>query len=314
MNQPSKHFSIRTIADGIYAAVARDGGGAMANVGFVDLGDSVLVFDSSNTQQAAAELRDSIASLTGKPVSMLINSHWHGDHVRGNQIFRDTTIVASARTRAIMAEVHPERIARQRAGINELSDYIRTLEEQRNATNDGIQMAQLHQQISFLKEIELSLPTLELVLPTETFETDWYLEGTDRKVECHTLGGGHTACDAFLYIPDEKVCFIGDLVANRAHMLVVDGDIEHWLAILAALDGMEIDTIVPGHGLIGGKELIGCAVEYLKNLQRTARELSVKGITPNELGQVVVIPDKSEDWSAPEVYHKNIEYLLTRIE
>lgn len=52
----AKHFTVSRIADGLYVAIANEGTGAMANAGFVDLGESVLVFDSFNTQQAAEEL------------------------------------------------------------------------------------------------------------------------------------------------------------------------------------------------------------------------------------------------------------------
>ncbi|WDL97044.1 MBL fold metallo-hydrolase [Alicyclobacillus sp. ALC3] len=220
----AKHFDVFQIQQGIYAAIANEGTGAMANTGFVDLGETVLVFDSFNTQQAAAELREVIASVTDKPVSHLINSHWHGDHIRGNQVFRDVSIVATERTKRIMQENHPARIARQRASQNELCDYIETLESQQNSAGDRDQRARLLE-ISLLKEIKCSLPTLELVLPNETFEATWHTEGTNRRVECHTLGGGHTVSDSFLYIPDARVCYIGDLVAVNNHMLIIDGNV-----------------------------------------------------------------------------------------
>jgi len=310
--QTAKHFDVYAVAEGVYAAVAKDGSGAMANVGFVDLGKSILVFDSVNTQQAADELRTVITSLTGKPVSHLINSHWHGDHVRGNQMFRDVSIVATERTRNIMHEIHPARIARQRSGLQELSDYIRDLEEQQSSTNNEVQVAQFAQQISIFKEIESSLPTLELVLPNETFESHWHLQGASRKVVCHTLGGGHTACDAFLYIPDVRVCFIGDLVAVNNHMLIVDGDIQNWIMILDALNRWEIDYVVPGHGPVGGKEWITRSTDYLSDLIETSSNLQLKGITPDSLDDVDV-PSKYEKWSAREVYLKNIRYLLDQL-
>jgi hypothetical protein len=53
----SNHFELIQIRDGIYAAIAKDGGGAVGNAGFVDLGDKVIVFDTFNTQQAALDLK-----------------------------------------------------------------------------------------------------------------------------------------------------------------------------------------------------------------------------------------------------------------
>lgn len=283
----------------------------MANTGFVDLGETVLVFDSFNTQQAAAELREVIASVTGKPVSHLINSHWHGDHIRGNQVFRDVSIVATEQTKEIMQENHPARIARQRAGLDELREYIQTLESQQNAIEDGTQRARLSQEISLLKEIEISLPTLKLVLPNETFEATWYMEGTNRRVECHTLGGGHTVSDSFLYIPDARVCYIGDLVAVNNHMLIVDGNIENWISILDKLRSWEFDYVVPGHGQVGGKEWIEKAVDYLSDLLKTSAELRDKGYAEGEVGELDV-PEKYKRWSASEIYPKNVQHLMSQ--
>lgn len=304
----AKHFEVVLIADGVYAAIAKPGTGAIANGGFVDLGDTVLVFDTFNTQQAAEELREAITSLTGKPVSHVINSHWHGDHIRGNQVFREVSIVATEQTKSIMQQVHPARIARQRAGIGELREYIQQLDEQQGLTEEGLAALQLGQQVSLLKDIEESLPTLELVLPNETFEAQWSYEGTAQAVECHSLGGGHTACDAFLYLPDVKVCYIGDLVAVENHMLVVDGDVENWISILNELKGWDIECIIPGHGQVAGKEWIFRAADYLRGL--LDRSLQLRGKDFSGAAANLEIPPEFRNWAAPEIYQKNLEHLL----
>ncbi|NOV01287.1 MBL fold metallo-hydrolase [Paenibacillus planticolens] len=283
----------------------------MANAGFVDLGESILVFDSFNTQQAATELRNVIGELTGKPVSHLINSHWHGDHIRGNQAFRDVSIVATEQTKIIMQEKHPSRIREQRSGLEGLGTYIQKLEEQRESTIEEKQKLQLAVQISILKEIQLSLPSLELILPNEVFESEWCVKGTSRTVLCHTLGGGHTASDSFLYVPDANVCYIGDLVAINNHMLIVDGDIRKWISILDELNTWEIECVVPGHGPVGGKEWIAKAKDYLGNLLETAEMLRAKATTLDQIGEIAV-PEKYIDWSARELYVKNLKHLVSQ--
>lgn len=305
----AKHFTVYLVADGVYAAIANQGTGAMANAGFVDAGESVIVFDSMNTQQAAAELRQVATELTGKPISHLINSHWHGDHVRGNQAFRDVNIVASDRTRELMQEIHPERIATQQTSIHEFKDYILKLETERGKLKSQVELEELHKQISTLDEIVQSLPTLELVLPTETFESKWSFQGTARTVECYTLGSGHTGCDSILYLPTERICFIGDLIAIQNHMLIIDGDIHNWIGILEKLKQWEIDTIVPGHGPIGGKEWILEAQRYLRHVLAQVNSLTQAGRSTSELS-AVVMAEQYQDWSARELYAKNLQYLV----
>lgn len=61
----SRHFTLEKVTEGIYAAIAKDGGGAVGNAGFIDLGDKTIVFDTFNTQQAAEDLRSMAEALTG---------------------------------------------------------------------------------------------------------------------------------------------------------------------------------------------------------------------------------------------------------
>ncbi|MFY0518689.1 MBL fold metallo-hydrolase [Lysinibacillus sp. UGB7] len=70
----------------------------------LDLGDELLVFDALGTPSAGKELRSQAENITGKTVKYLINSHYHGDHVFGNQMFMDTTIIATSLTHRWCAE------------------------------------------------------------------------------------------------------------------------------------------------------------------------------------------------------------------
>ena len=65
----STRFQLVTLSDGIYAAIAVLGGGALCNAGIVDLGDRTVVFDTFNTPLAARELRATAERLTGRPAT-----------------------------------------------------------------------------------------------------------------------------------------------------------------------------------------------------------------------------------------------------
>lgn len=98
----SRHFNLEKVSEGIYAAIAKDDGGAFGNAGFIDLGDKTIIFDTFNTQQAAEDLRNIAVNITNKPVSWVINSHFHSDHTRGNQVFKDCHIISSQTTQQQM--------------------------------------------------------------------------------------------------------------------------------------------------------------------------------------------------------------------
>src|SRR5690348_3454952 len=99
----SRHFQLEQLADGVYAAISIDGTGSMSNAGIVDLGDTTLIFDTFATPQAAQDLRSAAEQLTGHAIRYVINSHKHGDHVWGNQVFsQHGCIIATDTTRTDM--------------------------------------------------------------------------------------------------------------------------------------------------------------------------------------------------------------------
>src|SRR5437764_11008414 len=100
-----ENFIIQQLAPGVWAAIQNDQfGKAICNAGIVDMGDKTLIFDPFMTPEAARELRETAERLTGRPVSIVIDSHYHNDHVRGNQEFKpEATIISSSWTREEIA-------------------------------------------------------------------------------------------------------------------------------------------------------------------------------------------------------------------
>lgn len=82
-----------------------------ATLGIIDLGEETVVFDTMYTPQAAQELRRAAEQLWGRPVSYVINSHFHFDHVGGNQAFAHAAIISTAKTRELMLERGNQRVS-----------------------------------------------------------------------------------------------------------------------------------------------------------------------------------------------------------
>ncbi|WP_423798612.1 MBL fold metallo-hydrolase [Neobacillus sp. SAB-20_R2A] len=246
----SKHFDLERVGDGVFAAIAKEGGGAVGNAGFVDLGGLTIVFDTFNTPQAAEDLKRAAERETARPVTWVVNSHFHGDHIRGNQVFKGSTIISSQITFEKMRDIHPARIEQQKRGITELTQYIQTLIEQLDRNHDH----ELANKISFLSEVEASLPSLELTLPQQTFEDEKVFIGTKRSAKLFTLGGGHSYCDAMLLIPEEKVLFLGDLLfVQTSPTYFEESNPQQWMEILEIVENLDFTIAVPGHGPVGTK-------------------------------------------------------------
>ncbi|MFT4413024.1 MBL fold metallo-hydrolase [Fredinandcohnia humi] len=300
----SKHFKIKKISNGIYAAIDQLGGGSFSNSGIIDLGDQTIIFDTFNTPQAAKDLRDAAEVLIGKQITYVINSHWHGDHIRGNQIFEDCHILATQKTKELMDAIHPERIQQQQNTIEQLTSYILTLEGECEKEDNEEKKQLLIQKISQLKEIEHTLPSLRLVTPSVTFTENYTLKGTRREIQVVSFGGGHTSSDLFLYLPQDNLIFAGDLLTVQNHPFLRDGNPEEWVSIIDKMVTLSFDKIVPGHGVIGSKTDLIILKEYILKLIEFGRNKDEA--LKEEIQQFY------HDWNAGEILQMNFEYMLSR--
>lgn len=284
-NFNSKHFTLQEVTDGVFAAIAKDGGGAVGNAGFIDLGDKTIVFDTFNTPQAAEDLKNMAEQLTGRSVTWVVNSHWHGDHIRGNQVFENSMIVSSQTSFQFMKENHPARIQKQKDSISDLEAYIHSLETQDEKDE------KTENQLSFLNEIKLSLPILKLKLPQYTFKNEFTIHGSRRTANILTLGGAHSPCDSILYIPDEEIIFMGDILFVNTHpTLLPESNPSGWLEILRNLKDMKIKHAVPGHGPVGNMEDIAKLEDYIQMLLDNNDD---------------EIPIAYSYWASPEIFYEN---------
>lgn len=212
-----------------------------ANAGIV-LGDErVLVFDTRVTPSLGDELaRTVLAAAEARPSDLIVvNSHFHGDHVFGNGAFRGATIVASTSTMA----AERREWQRQVAIFERLRPH--DAEEIRRAT--------------------ASTPTVGLTGPTRVD-----LGGVD--VELEPVGPAHTEGDLVAHVPAEGVAFVGDLVFNGHWPSMWDADVRGWLAALRRLGACAAPTLVPGHGPAGDPAMVGRMAECLRFLVELERD------------------------------------------
>ena len=111
----------------------------------------------------------------------------------------------------------------------------------------------------------------KLVPPTVTFTDDLVYDIGATQVQFRSVGPAHTWGDVVAYLPQHKIVFLGDVgffwvapYANNSH-------ISKWLDVCHAIDGWDVDVLVPGHGPIGGKKELAEMAEYFKVLRVEAR-------------------------------------------
>jgi cyclase len=305
----SNHFTLHQLADGIYAAISIEGYGATSNAGIVDLGDRTLIFDTFLTPQAAEDLHAAAAHLTGRPASIVINSHWHGDHMQGNCIFApDVTLISTGRTRELMATSGDEGIDWTKVHAPaQLQSLMRQLDEEQ----DEGKRQELALKVSENREVVETLWKLALRLPNATFGGWLTLHGTRRTVELHSEKG-HTESDAYLLLPEEKLAFMGDLLFVQSHPWMGDGNPNEWLHSLHVLDMLDLQTIVPGHGPLGTRADFDAERSYIETLLKLADEAVKSGKTADQAADTP-IPAEFASWRWREGFAYNMQFLHTSL-
>lgn len=299
-------FQLEQVVEGVYFARSLPGTGTLGNAAFVDLGDCTLIFDTFLTPQAALALRQAAEQVTGRPARYVINSHYHADHVMGNQAFLpDATFIATSRTRELITE---EKFLDQ---LGEVASELEQMEQELGRTEDEAKRRDLRNTIDDNKALLAAAPTLQSVLPTLTFEERLVFHGSRRSAELLTYGGGHTGSDAFLYLPAERLALMGDLVLVGCQPMFVQGDPQAWMTILDRVKLLDIQTIVPGHGPLGTMQDLDLVQRYLTTFEELARSAFAQGKTLAEASQLP-LPDPFASWNFREVFGWNMETLFTR--
>jgi glyoxylase-like metal-dependent hydrolase (beta-lactamase superfamily II) len=302
--RPSRHFRIQELASGVHAAVAVDGGYALSNSAIVDLGGATLVFDTGLTPRSGADLARAARRLTGRSADYLVNSHWHHDHIRGNQVFANPRIIATTETWELI---------RTRGEEDIVSDRSEAKARWKEFTAGKIPTPPRDRALlrGWLGGIVDSLPKLRLTLPNLTFDSELVLRGTRRTARVLSYGGGHSPSDTFVFLPDDRIAFLGDLLSNGYHPWLGDGNPDHLVRILGRIASLGPRTLLPGHGAPGGPRVLAAMREYVTSAQRQVARHRRAHRRRKELAGLAV-PEKFRDWKFSGFYPETLQFLYGR--
>jgi cyclase len=308
-NQPimaSKHFHINLLSEGIYAVIHRDGGWAISNSGIIDLGDRTIIFDTFLTPQAATDLRLIAEALMDRSVSIVVNSHYHNDHIWGNQAFNhDTDIISTSKTRELIST----------SGVEEYNWYkdnanskLKTLEADIRGLSGQNSIKPLDTfWLTYYQAIVASLPTLKVRLPNITFTERLALHGTKRSVELISFNGGHTGNDTILYLPSEEIAFMGDLLFVGVHPYLVDSTPGSIQPIINQIKSMKPSKLIPGHGQVGKPDDLSKMEDYILALENLVIH-KLKAGDPLEEVENTEIPTPFKTWECPSFFRDNLRF------
>jgi cyclase len=306
----SRHFVFEQVADGVFAAIARDGGWAIANAGIVDLGGLTVLYDTSLNPRAALDLRSLAEAATGRPPDLVVNSHYHNDHIWGNQVFGPVHILATNRTRELILTDGQTELRDCRA---DAPDRVAKLTEEYAAAETEAERRALRLWIGYWEGLVQELPQLTVCLPDITFETRLTLHGERRSLELIEFKDAHTGSDAALYVRDAGVVFASDLLFVDCHPYLSDGDPHRLLKALQSLVALDAAVYVPGHGPAGRRVDLRLNAAYVADCLDAARALIRSGSANAASIRKLAIPARYEGWALRQFYAGNIQWLCRRL-
>ncbi len=274
------------VAPGVYFIVGTGSIFVQSNAMLVVTDQDALVVDSHVTPAAARALLASIAEVTEKPVTHLVNTHYHFDHAHGNQAFPDdVAIVGHEFTRAMLmtdvmnqptAAIFTGNIPNQIAAMKGAADAMEDGEEKDQALNE-IRVQEAH--YVAVGETDPTPPNVTLTSRMTIHRT---FEGRDRPIELLHLGRGHTGGDVVVLLPNERVVFTGDLVLAGA-AYIGDAYVDEWLDTLDRFEELEFDLILPGHGpTFSDMAQVDSLRQFLADFWNQASAAHEQGLSPEE--------------------------------
>ena len=305
----AENFDVIRLGDGLYACINKFGGKAICNAGIIDNGESTVIFDTFLSPDAADELIRVVKRLNLSPIRYVINSHYHNDHIRGNQSFpSDVKILSTKITAELIEREEPKSIAAEETYGKVQYRHFDSL----FAAYKGDTTARAYQILKMMRAYSAELSVAHEKIRTRVPDTyvvkEASLDGTKRKVRLMEKGKGHTESDMILYLPDDSTLFAGDLVFNECHPYLRDGSPDGWKRILAELELMPVKTVVPGHGDVGGRQSITAMREYIESIETIAQKLKKEGSGKEEITKIQV-PERYKNWWLDDFFEDNVEFL-----
>lgn len=222
--------------------IATDNFGFVSNAAFVVTESGVIVFDTLGTPALGGKLLAAIRSVSDAPIKRIYISHYHADHMYGNQAFADTgaEIVASdGAKRYLEGEVAQQRLTERRLS---LSPWV----------NENTRIVPPDRYLRQEERFTLGGVTIRVV----------------------DVGSAHSEGDLALFVETDGVLFSGDIIFQDRIPFLGTSNSAEWLEVLEEMERADVAVIVPGHGKAAEnpREIVSLTKNYLAYVRASMQQ------------------------------------------
>ena len=281
---------LHDLGAGGYAWIQPDGGWGWSNAGLIVDGDESLLVDTLFDVKLTGEMLDAMRAAEPKAtaaIDTLVNTHSNGDHCNGNELVAEAEIIASKTTAEELANDSPERLAEMMRRAPEMGE-----------TGEFIQYC----------FSAFDFENINQTLPKRTFEGELEIKCGDKDVLLKEVGPCHTGGDILAYVPADKLMFTGDILFIEGHPILWAGPVGNWIAACDYMLGLDLETIVPGHGPITDKRGVRAVRDYLVYVRDEARRRYDAGMSVFDAAMDISMTDY-DSWGDGERIVVNVATL-----
>lgn len=222
------------------------------NIGCVFTEQGPVLVDTPALPGDIRDLSQRLRSLSHPDIAYLIYTHEHFDHLIGGAHF----------TRRIVA--HQDT-------VSEITYLKESLPKEVNRFFPDI-----------YRQHKEAFDSAEIVLPQITFERELTLHMGDRTLRLFHAGG-HSAGSLAVHIPEDKVLFAGDNIVSDMPLVTPTSLFRGWIDFLHMVEAMDIDIIIPGHGVLCGREAATKTRVYFEAMRDRVMNLFDRGASQEEI-------------------------------
>lgn len=254
-------LEVSKLADDIYALIGPttdrnpENLGNNANFGVIVTKDGVVLVDPGATYKGAQMIHEAVRSICDQPITLVINTGGQDHRWLGNGYFKSRGAHIIANDSAVVDQQARLQDERLRLG--------------RLVGDDGLEGT-------------------EPVYADETFTDHKLLDVSGVRIELHHAGPAHTPGDSFVWLPEEKILFSGDIVyVDRMLRIGPHSAHRSWIAAFEALAARHPEIVVPGHGTPASLETATRdTYEYLVFLRKAVQSLLDEGRGMEDVGEI----------------------------
>lgn len=285
----TRERSVNKLGDGIYEIRHPDApdGFPQGNTLVVIGEKKVLVVDSCLLPSSTRQDIEQIRKWTDKPVTYLVNTHWHFDHTLGNATyaaaFPGLQIIAHKHTAKLLAEWNPGAMARYPGRVEQFRKFLASGKKPDGSPMTDADRRDFQHAVDGNTAVSAEMKNAVQATADITFDHELVLDLGNRTAEIRFLGRANTAGDTVIYLPKEKIIAVGDMLDHPVPYLFGGFPVD-LISTLKALSEIDAQTIVPGHGdVLHDKSYIAEIIEFVQTVNQEVEKELDEGKTVDEV-------------------------------